>query len=63
MTDAVVYAKTFSRPDGAIVLADLKRRTMERILPPNASDSELWFLEGQRALVAQIIALIQQGQQ
>lgn len=63
MTPAAAFARLFHRPEAETVLAYLKRRTFERALPPDATDAELRFLEGQRALVAHIIALIQQGQQ
>ncbi len=63
MTPAAAFARLFHRPEAETVLAYLKRRTLERALPPDATDAELRFLEGQRALVAHIIALIQQGQQ
>lgn len=63
MTPATAFARLFHRPEAETVMAYLKRRTLERVLPPDASDSELRFLEGQRALVVHIIALIQQGQQ
>ncbi len=55
------YARTFSTAAGAAVLAHLRRITIERVLGPNASDSELRGLEAQRALVHQIETLIQRG--
>lgn len=57
------FARLFGRPEGSEVIAWLKHRTMERVLMPDATDAELRFLEGQRALVNQILNLIQQGQQ
>lgn len=63
MTIATAFARLFCRPDGQRVLAHLKHITQERVLAPDAQNAELWFLEGQRALVALIIALINQGQQ
>lgn len=63
MTVAAAFTRLFNRSDGDRVLAHLKHITQERVLAPNGSDAELWFLEGQRALVALIIALINQGQQ
>ena len=63
MRTALAFARLFAHPDGKEVLAHLKHMTQERILPPSASDGELRFLEGQRALVGLIEALIHQGQQ
>ena len=62
MIDASTYTHLFQRPDGKRVLNDLKQRTFERVLGANATDGELRFLEGQRALVALILSLIKQGQ-
>ena len=63
MTVAISFARVFARAEGKDVLGHLKHLTQERVLPADASDSELRFLEGQRALVALIEALIKQGQQ
>ncbi|MBO4480653.1 MAG: hypothetical protein J5742_03465 [Alphaproteobacteria bacterium] len=57
------YAKTFSSDSGAIVIAHLRRITIERVLGPNATESELRTLEGARALVHQIEQLILRGRQ
>ena len=57
------YAQLFHNPQGKDVLAHLKKITFERILSPTATDAELRFLEGQRALVALILSFIKQGQQ
>lgn len=62
MTPAVACARLFARPEGAVVLAHLIHLTRERVIPPEASDAVLRFTEGQRALVALILSLIQQGQ-
>lgn len=63
MNPAIHFARLFRHPEGAEVLAYLKRITQERILSPTVSDGELRYLEGQRALVALILSLIHQGQQ
>ena len=63
MKAAAAFARLFGRPEADIVMAYLKRITQERVLAPTASDGELWFLEGQRALVACIQSLIKQGQE
>lgn len=63
MTQAIAFTRLFNRPEGAEVLKWLRHRTLERVLMPDATDAELRFLEGQRALVSHILHLIQQGQQ
>lgn len=55
------YARTFSTTSGSAVLAHLRKITIERVLGPNASDSELRGLEAQRSLVHQIENMIQRG--
>ncbi|MGN0919302.1 MAG: hypothetical protein ACI4OR_00875 [Alphaproteobacteria bacterium] len=47
--------------DGKMVLDHLKSRTLNRTLTPNAATQELWYLEGQRALIAYLDNLIEQG--
>ena len=49
--------------DGKTVLNYLRQKVMNRILAPQSSNQELWYLEGQRALIATIEHLIQQGKQ
>ncbi|MGR0187991.1 Bbp19 family protein [Azospirillum aestuarii] len=56
------FARCFAGPDGARVLATLKAMTLERTLGPDASDAALRDLEGQRRLVALILALTNRGQ-
>ncbi len=55
------FARCFSSREGQEVLAHLKTLTLERTLGPNASDSILRHLEGQRQLVAYIDNQIKQG--
>lgn len=55
------FARCFSGPDGARVLGVLRAMTVERTLGPEASDAALRHLEGQRALVATILALVARG--
>lgn len=55
------FTRLFSTAAGAQVLEHLKNITIGRILGPMASDAELRFLEGQRALIHQIDNLIKQG--
>lgn len=51
------FAKCFITREGQIALSFLRRITIERCLGPDASDSELRFLEGQRQIVKKIEAL------
>ena len=44
--------------DGKMVLEHLKSRTLNRTLAPDATTQELWYLEGQRALIAYLDNLI-----
>ena len=63
MTDIeLAYAKTFSGVSGQRVLAHMRKITIERVLGPNATESELRALESQRCFVHQIENLIQRGQ-
>ncbi|MCW9035581.1 MAG: hypothetical protein OQK35_05665 [Alphaproteobacteria bacterium] len=55
------FARCFSTPEGQKVLAHLKTLTLERTLGPNATDSMLRHLEGQRQLVSYIDNLTEQG--
>lgn len=57
------FVRIFNSTDGKCVLNYLKKITIERILPPNATDNELRFLEGQRFLIHQIETLINQGKE
>lgn len=62
MTDiANNYARCFGTPSGAQVLKHLRQITIERTLGVGASDSELRWLESQRAFVHQIESLISRG--
>ena len=63
MTISQAYTRLFCHSEGKEVLKHLKKITFERILSPTATDAELRFLEGQRALVALILSFIKQGQQ
>ena len=47
--------------DGKKVLEHLKSRTLNRTLGPDATTQELWYLEGQRAMIAYLDNLIEQG--
>lgn len=55
------YARCFATADGARVLADLEAATLGRVLGPSADEATLRHLEGQRALVMRLRALIARG--
>ncbi len=57
------YARLFSSADGQRVLAHLQVMTFHRALGPTCSDEQLRHMEGQRALVATILRLIDRGRQ
>jgi len=63
MTPAQSFARLFRHAEGTAVINHLKKITWERTLSPTATEAELRYLEGQRALVALILSLIKQGQQ
>ena len=58
----LAYAKTFAGNMGQRVLVHMRKITIERVLGPNATESELRSLESQRFFVHQIENLIQRGQ-
>ncbi|MBP2301629.1 Bbp19 family protein [Azospirillum picis] len=55
------FARCFAGPDGGRVLAVLRTMTLDRALGPDAPDATLRHLEGQRQLVATILALVARG--
>jgi hypothetical protein len=54
-------ARLFLTPDGEILLAFLRAKTKERVLPPAATDAELRDLEGGRRIVSMLENMIEQG--
>ncbi|MGZ9109348.1 MAG: Bbp19 family protein [Micavibrio sp.] len=56
-----LFARCFSTDDGKKVLAHLQVMTFSRAYGPDASDQQLRYAEGQRALVANILRLIDRG--
>lgn len=58
---AASFARCFAGPDGARVLGALKAMTLDRALGPDAPEAALRHLEGQRQLVATILALVARG--
>lgn len=58
---AAAYARCFADADGRRVLEHLNSLTLRRALGPEAPESMLRHLEGQRALVATILGLVARG--
>jgi hypothetical protein len=58
---ARAFARCFAGSEGALALDHLRRVFLDRRLPPTASDAELRHLEGQRSVVAHIVALAERG--
>ena len=58
---ARAFARAFSSDDGRIVLSHLQAITFQRAFAASAPESDLRYAEGQRALVAQILRLIDRG--
>lgn len=59
---APAFARCFAGPDGQRVLDTLRAMTLGRALGPDVPDAALRHLEGQRHLVAVILALTARGQ-
>ena len=55
------FARLFSTEDGQKVLSHLQVVTFQRALGPGAGDEQLRYIEGQRAMVATILRLIDRG--
>ncbi|CAO3399070.1 hypothetical protein GBZ48_25420 [Azospirillum melinis] len=55
------FARCFAGSDGGRVLAVLRAMTLDRALGPDAPEAALRHLEGQRQLVATILALVARG--
>jgi len=58
---ALAAARCFRGADGKKVLAYHRALTLDRALGPNATDTLLRHLEGQRQLVAHVVLLVQRG--
>ena len=57
----IAFAKCFAGSQGARALAHLRSLTLDRHLGPGAGDAALRHLEGQRHLVAYILAMVERG--
>jgi len=55
------FARCLSGPDGERVMRHLERVILDRRLPPEASDTQLRHLEGQRYAVAYIATMAARG--
>lgn len=55
------FARCFAGNDGQRVIEHLTNAILNRRLGPQASDSELRQLEGQRCTVAYIVAMVERG--
>ena len=58
---ALCFARCFNSENGKKVLSYLSSQTKDRVLGADCSSNELWFMEGKRALFAQIEHLINKG--
>ena len=58
-----IYARLFSTDDGRQVLAHLQAMAFMRAYSAESSDEQIRYAEGQRALVANIMRLINAGRQ
>ena len=58
---ATLFARVFRGDDGARALAHLRALTLDRALGPDAPPDALRHLEGQRALVLHLLALVERG--
>ncbi len=58
---ALAFARCFRGAEGTRVLDHLRARTVNRVLGPDAPDTYLRHLEGQRQMVAAIVALVDRG--
>lgn len=58
---ARIYARHFSTDDGKIILDHLQRLTFLRNHAADTPQGTLYYTEGQRALVLQILRLINTG--
>lgn len=55
------YTRLFLSEDGKKVLAHMQTMTFHRALDASSSDAQLLYLEGQRAMMAMVMRLIDRG--
>jgi hypothetical protein len=53
------FLACFADADGEAALEHLRRVFLDRRLPPSATDAELRHVEGQRSVVAYVLALLE----
>jgi hypothetical protein len=56
-----IFTRLFSSEDGKKVLSWLQMMTFHRAVGATASDDQLRYMEGQRALIATILRMIDRG--
>jgi len=56
-----IFTRLFSSEDGQKVLSYLQVMTFQRAYGPNATDEQLRHAEGQRALMATILRMVDRG--
>ncbi len=59
---AKIAARIFASDDGKALLQYLQITIFQRALSPDAPDTQLRYYEGQRAMLANLIRLIEKGQ-
>ena len=60
---AIDAAGCFAGPQGRAVLAHLQSTFLDRRVPPSAPDALLRHVEGQRSVVAHLLALVERGRE
>ena len=55
------FVRVFNTPSGKRVLKYLVNLSLGRYLPPNATNEELHYLEGQRFFISFILNMIKKG--
>lgn len=58
---AKAFTRLFATEDGQKVLGYLQRMTFQRVLGPESPDSHIRYNEGQRAVMAMILRMIERG--
>lgn len=59
----ILYARLFSSEDGQKVLTHLQLGNLQRSIGTNASDAQLRYAEGKRAVVSDIVRRVSRGRQ
>jgi hypothetical protein len=57
------FARVYGTQDGKVVIEHLQRMTFMRALQPDIPEGHMRHIEGQRALVAQVLRYVVAGQQ